>query len=71
MVPLIVIGPAAVSVHAVGTAVPPLSLVTVFTNVRCAGWSLLLMVQVALVFSGRASDDPVSVPAVQDQAPAV
>ena len=33
--------------------------------------SLLLIVQVALVFSGRTRDAPVRVPAVQDQALAV
>ena len=41
------VGPAADSVHAVGSCVPPLSLVTVLTSVSVAGRSLLLMVQVA------------------------
>ena len=69
--PEIGVGPAAASVQAVGTAVPPLSLVTVLTSVRRAGWSLLLIVQVAEVLSGNTSDAPVSVPAVHDQVPAV
>ena len=46
--PVIVVGPAADSVHAVGTAVPPLSLVTVLTRVSVAGWSSLVIVQVAV-----------------------
>ena len=45
--PLIVVGPVACNVHAVGNAVPPLSFVTVFTNVNCAATSSLLIVQVA------------------------
>ena len=67
--PEIGVGPAAANVHAVGTAPPPLSFVTVFTNVRCAGWSLLLIVHVADVPSGNTSELPVNVPAVHDQAP--
>ena len=35
--PVIGVGPVAVRVQAVGTAVPPLSLVTVLTNVSGAG----------------------------------
>ena len=46
--PLIGVGPAAVRVQAVGIAVPPLSLVTVLTRVSVAGWSSLLIVQVAV-----------------------
>ena len=47
--PEIGVGPAAVRVHAVGTAVPPLSLVTVLTSVRCGPMSSLLIVQVTLL----------------------
>ncbi len=64
-------GPAAVNVHAVGTAVPPLSLVTVFTNVSCAGWSLLLIVHVADCAERQRDRRPVCVPPVHDHAPAV
>ena len=35
--PEMLVGPVAVRVQAVGTAVPPLPLVTVLTRVRCAG----------------------------------
>ena len=69
--PLIFVGPAAARVHAVAAAVPPLSFVTVLTSVSFGLMSLLLMVQVALVFSGRTKEDPVRVPAVQDQLLAV
>ena len=72
MAPLIGVGPAAARVQAVGTAVPPLSLVTVLTRVRVAGWSLLLIVQVADGAERQhETDAPVRVPAVHDQAPAV
>ena len=40
--------PSAVSVQSVVAAVPPLSLVTVLTSVKCAVLSSLLIVQVAL-----------------------
>ena len=46
--PEIGVGPVAVKVQAVGAAVPPLSLVTVFTNVNTAGWSSLVIVHVAI-----------------------
>ncbi len=71
VVPVIGEGPAAARVQAVGTAVPPLSFVTVLTRVSVAGWSLLLMVQVALTPIGSTRLAPVRVPAVQVQAPAV
>ncbi len=61
--------PVAVSVQSVGTAVPPLSLVTVLTSVRCAAWSLLLIVHVADTPSGSTRLVPVRVPAVHDHAP--
>ena len=53
--PVIVVGPVAVSVQSVGTAVPPLSFVTVFTNVSVAAWSSLLIVHVALTPFGSTS----------------
>ena len=69
--PEIVVGPVAVRIQAVATAVPPLVLVTVLIRVRCAGWSSLLMVQVMFALSGTVRVLPVSVPPpVQDQAPA-
>src|SRR5574340_617135 len=40
------VGPAAESVKSVGTALPPLSLVTVFTSFRCAAWSPFTIVHV-------------------------
>ena len=66
-----VVGPVAVRVQAVGTAVPPLSLVTVLTSVNVAGWSSLSMVQVALTPGVRTRLAPVRVPASQSQSPAV
>ncbi len=59
-----VVGPVAVSVQAVGTAVPPLSLVTVLTRVRWGCWAVLVMVQVALEPTPR-----VTLVAVVDAAP--
>ncbi len=64
------VGPSAARVQSVGTAVPPLSLVTVLTSVSVAAWSLLLMVQVADTPSGSTRLAPVRVPAVHDHAPA-
>src|SRR5262245_42897498 len=54
------VGPSAVSVQSVSTAVPPLLLMTVFTNVSCGGLSSLLMTHVT--FSPRAivTVDPVT-----------
>ena len=46
--PLTFVGPVALSVHAVGAAVPPLSFVTVLTSVSRGAMAVLLMVQVAL-----------------------
>ena len=63
-----VVGPVAVSVQSVGSAVPPLSLVTVLTSVSVAGWSSLWMVQVAVSPLASTSEEPLSVPPVQDQA---
>src|SRR5574340_1488432 len=40
------VGPAAESVKSVGTALPPLSLVTGFTSFRCAAWSPFTIVHV-------------------------
>ena len=48
-----VVGPSAERVQSVSAAVPPLSLTTVFNNVSCAAWSLLVMVQVALAPTAR------------------
>ena len=53
--PVIGVGPAAARVHAVGTAVPPLSLVTVLTKVSVAGLSTLVNVQVAVSSGFNAS----------------
>jgi hypothetical protein len=70
--PLIpVVGPAAVSVQAVGSAVPPLLFVTVFTSVNDAGWSSLTMVQVADCPMASVIDAPACVPPAHDQADAV
>ena len=68
--PEIGVGPAALNVQSVGTAVPPLSLVTVFTNVSWAGMSLLLIVHVADCPSASAIDAPVCVPPVHAHADA-
>ena len=46
--PEIVVGPSAVSVHAVDGWVPPCTFWTTFTSVRVAGRSELVMVQVAV-----------------------
>src|SRR3954451_17888678 len=45
--PVTVIGPMALSVQSVGCAVPPPSLVTVLTRVRCGCCAVLVMVHVA------------------------
>ena len=61
VVPLIVVGPVAVSVQSVATAVPPLSFVPVFCRVSVAvvgALSSLLMVQVALSPSASVMLDP-------------
>ena len=68
--PEIGVGPAALNVQSVGTAVPPLSLVTVFTNVSWAGMSLLVIVHVADCPSANAIDAPVCVPPMHDHADA-
>ena len=68
--PEIVVGPVAVKVKSVASAVPPLSLVMVFFNVKTGETSLLLMVQVAFWPGARTRLLPVSVPEVQDHAPA-
>ena len=47
LTPVIVVGPVAVSGKLVTVAVPPLSLTTVLNSVSVAGWSLLVIVQVA------------------------
>ncbi len=69
--PEIGVGPVAVNVQAVGTAVPPLSFVTVFTNVNCAAMSLLLIVHVAACPGPRTIDAAVCVPPTHDQAEGV
>ena len=71
VVPEIGVGPVAASVQAVGTAVPPLSLVTVLTSVSVR--RLVVVVDRAGDVAAVRHDHeaPVSVPPVQDQAPAV
>ena len=69
--PVIVLGPVAVRVNAVSSAVPPLSLTTVLSNVSVAGWSSLVTVQVAFWLWLSAMLEPVWVPPTQTQAPAV
>ncbi len=71
VMPLIGVGPAAASVQAVGSALPPLSLVTVLLRVRCAPMSLLLIVHVTFAPLTTTTELPVTIPPVHDQAPAV
>ena len=68
--PLMVVGPAAVSVKSVARAVPPFELTTFFTKVSCGEISVLLMVQVADCPIAKDRLLPDSVPAEQDHAPA-
>ena len=54
-----VVGPAAFNVQSVAAAVPPLSLMTAFESVRCAGMSSFVIVQVADWPTPRVTVDPV------------
>ena len=53
MVPEIGVGPVAVSVKSATTAVPPLSLTTVFSSVRDGASSSFTMIHVMSVDTGR------------------
>ena len=71
---MIGVGPLALSVQSVASAVPPPVLSSDFVSVRWAGlggMKVLVMVQVALIPAPSTRLAPVSVPALQDQCPAV
>ena len=69
------VGPVAVSVQSVATAVPPLSFVTVLVSVSVAGWSSFVIVHVTASPSGIVTTAPVTgrspVPVAHVQSPAV
>jgi hypothetical protein len=69
--PVIVLGPAALSMKSAATLLPPLLFVMVFTKVSFGEISALLIVQVAFWLRARTKLFPVSVPAVQLHAPAL
>ena len=72
MLVLVVKFAVALSVQSPGTALPPLSLVTVLTSLRNGGTSSLFMVQVTLTPTGTSIlFGPVKVPPSQDQLPSV
>jgi len=67
--PEIVVGPVAFSVKSVATFVPPWVLEIVLAKVNLGLMSVLVMLQVEVWPKARTRLLPVSVPAVQDQAP--
>jgi hypothetical protein len=69
--PVTVVGPVALSVQAVAAAVPPPVLSTGLSRVRNVGGTYVFVIeQLELVPGARTRLLPVSVPAVQLQAPA-
>ena len=67
--PVMVVGPVAVRLTVLAAMVPPLSLVMVFTSVSTGAISELVMEHVEVWPGVKTKLEPVSVPAVQLQAP--